>query len=419
MDEMKVKTNSSIDVMGDARSATQPEIEKDGESHGRSPRPARGAAKGEAARPSDAEVIYPVPLVLAYGTRNLGRVLAGEATWTDVEADGCRYAVLEVERVGQIYCRFRPAKWNMRDIESRNQQMTKSGAEIIEHLGPGALKTMVAVSRLMFEKAVRDEGDEKHEAVLGLREVAVAAGYRANNRTRCIERGTLERVRLDLEALKRIWIDAATEPASRAEKRAPIDREWALPFLSTFDACRWGSGPGGTRVPRAYRTALSYTWEEAPFDRSHIAQIPAGFVDLDPVREGQAIKIAWHYLMRFRERMSRTGNKQETVRIRDLCAQAGIDPGDKKNQGRFLKRLEAWHARLRDLGVIGAYNRVAPEGAGPAVVFARGSYVVERPPGIRRAYDAARDNARQDAAARRGAARAGGRARGEGRREVA
>jgi hypothetical protein len=265
----------------------------------------------------------------------------------------------------------------------------------------------------MHEKA--EMGDIGYEAELGLREIAVAAGYRANRRTRCIERATLDRVAADLRALRGIEVQAAAQPASRADKQALIEREWVEPYLGQLQVWREGVGPKGTSVARTYAASPGEMWGETLFDRAYVAQVPAGILELDPAREGQAVEIAWYYLMRFRERRARTGNKQEIVRIRDLCAQAGIDPGNEKNRGRFLAGLDSWQARLRDLGVIGAYARIAPEGAGPAVVFARGSYVVERPAAIRRAYDAARDNARRDAAARRGAARARGRRQGRGK----
>jgi hypothetical protein len=144
---------------------------------------------------------------------------------------------------------------------------------------------------------------------------------------------------------------------------------------------------GAGSIPYECDILIGRNWAQA-LQEGFKAQIAPGILQLDAGREGQAICLAWYYLTQFRYQMRKP---KESPTVHDLCDRARITI-DTRNLSRFLSRLDSWHARLFEVGVIGRWTR---ENSGvlredlvpPRTILEQARYHVAPPPPIAEEYE--------------------------------
>lgn len=314
------------------------------------------------------ETLFPVANILNQGTRIVGLLVSGAAdNWTTDANRNAKMAQMDGKSVGMI------------DLSSVGGE--DEAARIIDALDPRTLKTMVAITRLIFE---RTKGQPINvPATVTIREVAVAAGYKPST-NRYIDPKILRRLAADLNALTKIQTFAADGPYDPKTKRAPSG--WIAPLLNITAIHVEQDGFYGEKLAYEFDAMLGRPYAEAIKERYDVVQIAPAFLQLNPAEDEQAIRLAWYYLTGFRYRMTKA-TTASLIPIRRLCDDARLKV-DTVNLSRFLGRLEGWHKRLHELGVIGDYERVdgPAANAAPRKIFAEGAYRVEPPPAILTAY---------------------------------
>jgi hypothetical protein len=316
------------------------------------------------------------PNLLNDGTRKLGALVAGTGVW-EIDSNLHAYVgTVRGARVGRIVFRSDTERAEVNHLTAL--------------LSPRTLQTLVAISTLLYE---RTRGQPLNQvARLTVREIADASRY-TPTKNRTIDPEILRRIGADLRALTRIETFAADGAYDPKRKRAPSG--WVAPLL-VISAVHIGQEGmfEGEPLPYEFDAMLGRNWAAAVKERFDVVQIAPGFMELDPgPREEQAIKLAWFYLTDFRYQM-KSPKPTRTFQIAPLCGSANITP-EKANLGRFLGRLEGWHARLHELGIIGAYRRnpafdsakgAAGSDEAPREIFERGTYTVTPPAAILEAY---------------------------------
>jgi hypothetical protein len=337
------------------------------------PEPPRPAARPHSTRkvtvPWSKTSLYRVPNVHNHGTRHLGRTVAGAVA-------------LEVAPSGE-------AQALIGGVPAATIDLTDPGeglARLQRLLNPRAIKTLVATSRLIWEKA---NGQPHNRAVpLTVPEIAIAMGY-TRGKDRKLDREVTYGVARDLIILSKVHTWAA-EGTWNTKTHAYAAGQLTPMLIITAIRFDEADPETGMRVAYEFDGMLGSNWAEA-MRRGDVVQIPPGFLKLS---EGGEILLGWFYITQFRYQMTkqRTG---VTRTIRALCEEAGIDPGRSDHRGRFLQRLHRWHERLQQHGVIGGYERRPPIEAdlAPSVIFQQGEYMATPPPALLTAYQEERDKA--------------------------
>jgi hypothetical protein len=330
--------------------------------------------------PWEDDTLYPVPNVQNRGTRNLADIISGAAEWIDDPArDESILAVLDGKSIGRID--LTPGR--------RGEAERKLTALV----SPRTIKTMVATSRLIFERTNRLPFNKA--ATLSVGEVARAMGYEPGN-DRGIKPEILHRIGHDLRVLSRVLTWAADGPYDRKTQSRTSD--WIAPLIIISAVHIEQQTATGATVPYEFDAMLGRNWAQA-FAETDLLQVAPGFMQLE---EGNAIRLGWYYLTEFRYRM--TDKKAGITRtIRSLCQEARIDPGEPKHRGRFLQRFEKWHDELQRQGVIGSHRRtpMLETDCPPSEVYAKGEYIVRPPKPILEAYAATRAKAQERQAKQR------------------
>ena len=316
--------------------------------------------------PWDPDTLYPTPNLQGNGTRNLGRIASGDVAWTyDPNGAGSMLALVGESAIGRV------------DLSpGREGDALKS---ILEHVAsPRALKTIVGVSRLVWEKTERKPLNRIATVTLG--ELARAAGYEPGP-DRNVKAEIRQRLGKELRALCAITTWASDGPYDKKTRKRPM--EWVAPLLSIsavlLEQLTADEGP----VPVELDVMLGRNWAAA-YSATDLVQIAPGFMKL---HDDNVIRLGWFYQTEFRYRMTAARTTVKRT-ISSLCEEAVIDPGETKHRGRFLERLDKWHAELLDLNVIGAYGRTPSMGSDttPGAAWARGMYTVRPPKSIMEAY---------------------------------
>jgi len=328
----------------------------------RSPRPSNRKIN----RPWTAESLYLMPNNGNHGTRNLGLMASNRDLWVSAPTGGYQ-ALINGAIVGMV---------ELTD-ERALQQLTNT-------LSPRTMQTMVAITRLLWEKSSHKPLNFVATCTLG--EIARAMGYKAG-RGRKIDPEIRLGISHDIRALTQIKSYGADGAYDKRTRRWPSG--WLAPLLS-MSAVHVQTDLLGENVPYEFDLMLGRNWAET-LEHYDVIQVAPGFLEL---KEDAPIKLGWFYTTAFRDRMTKS---KSTVRrsITTLCDEARIDPGSVKHRGRFLDRLDNWHDQLQRQGVIGSYDR-RPGGdtsAAPSEVFTRGEYAVTPPAAIRKAYDEPRQKA--------------------------
>jgi len=317
--------------------------------------------------------LYPAPNLQGNGTRNLGRTVSGDVIWSDDQSgSGGMLALVGDQQIARVD--LTPG----REGEALRSILTQV-------MSPRTLKTMVGISRLVWERTDRKPLNRGVTVRLG--ELARAAGYVPGD-DRHIKVEIRHRLGLELRALCSISTWAADGPydtKARMHKGAWAAKLLYIPAIH-LDQLTADSGP----IPDELDVMLGRNWAEA-YANTDLVQIAPGFMKL---HDENVIRLGWYYQTEFRYRMTKQRVTVERS-IRSLCAEAGIDTGESKHRGRFLERLDKWHAELLVAGVIGGHRR-APgigEDVPPGEVFARGEYMVRPPTPILEAYKDARAKA--------------------------
>jgi hypothetical protein len=319
---------------------------------------------------------FPMPNLQNHGTRNLATVLSGDAQWVaDPARAQSRLAIVQGQPIGQID--FTP------ECEAGERAL-------LDHLSPGAIKAMVATSRLIFERT--NHMPLNQGVTLRVGEIARAMGYRVD-RSRHIDPAILRRVAGYVHVLSRTRTWAADGPYDPKTQRW-TSSGWVAPLIA-IGAVHVAQLALDDSLPLPYEfdAMLGRNWAQALMD-SDLLQLAPGFMELT---EENAIRLGWYYLTEFRYRMTKR-EPGTTRKVPALCAEARIDPGLPKHRGRFLERLEKWHEMLADVGVTGPYQRApsaaevknAPNRWTPAKLYAEAEYHVSPPPAILEAYSNAR-----------------------------
>jgi hypothetical protein len=331
--------------------------------------------------PWEPNTLYPAPNLQGNGTRNLGRAAAGDVTWQEDQNGGSTMLALIG---GQAVARV--------DLTpGREGEALRD--DLMRVMSPRALKTMVGISRLIWEKTGRKPVNQVATVTLG--ELARAAGYEPGA-DRHIKADIRHRLGRELRALCSITTWAANGPYDKRTRSSP--KEWVAPLLIIpavhLEQLKTEDGP----IPVEIDVMLGRNWATA-YSNTDLVQIAPGFMKL---HDDNVIRLGWYYQTEFRYRM--TAQRVTVTRsIRSLCTEAGIDTGKAHDRGRFLGRLDKWHTELLEAGVIGAYRRApATQGdAPPSQVFARGEYSVRPPDPILEAYKDVRAKAAKRPAKRK------------------
>jgi hypothetical protein len=319
--------------------------------------------------------LYEMPNIQNHGTRNLGLTVAGVADVREGR-DGAPQAFVN----GQVAAVF--------DLGAE-----EGFTELVRHLNPRTIKTMIAVSQLIWEKT--DHQPLLRAANLRTSEVAQAAGYKPS-RNRQLDPDIILNVARDLRTLSAVRTWAADGTWDKKTRTRPGG--WMAYLLSISAIHQQPDPDSGVMLPYEFDALMGRNWAEAA-NRYQMVQVPPGFMNL----EGPEILLGFYYVIGFRYRMTkdRTGI---TRPITTICAEAGIDPGDSKHRARFLGRLERWHKRLAAEGVIGHYERRPAFVAGraehgaemsPGDIFDQGEYAVTPPRPVIDAYAKPRTKAAQ------------------------
>ncbi len=327
----------------------------------------------------DIDSLLQVPNIQGHGTRHLGQVIAGGAEW---EHDANRQAMLasiDGSPVGMI------------DLTAGD----KAGAErLIGALGPRALQTVVATSKLVYEKT---KGMPINQvATLDVREVATALRKKPD-RWRKIDPDTLRRIGADLRAASRIQTWGADGPWD--PKRHSARSGWVAPILHITAVHIEQLSLDGEAIPYEFDVLLGRNWATAIKEQYDVMQIAPGFMELDPSTENQVIRLAWYYCTEFRYAM-RKGRKKSPSSIPEIIRLARLE-WDTNNLKRSLTRLDKAHHRLAELQIIGTFARTPAFGVEddnrtgwpPRKVYEQGAYQVEPPAAILQAYDEQRQKA--------------------------
>lgn len=322
-------------------------------------------------RPWPDGTLFPTPNLQNNGTRNLANALSGGVAWTIGQSGA---AELLAVRGGQPICRI--------DLTPGTEAAERA---LLEALGPRAIKTMVATSRLIYEKTNR--APINRGTTLSVAEVARAMGYEPGpNRT--IKPEILQHIGADLRALSKIMTYAADGPWDPKRKSRPSS--WVAPLIVVGAVHVTQEGPDGTLLPYEFDVMLGRNWAQA-FAQTDLLQVAPNFMELD---EPNTIRLAWFYLTEFRYAMTKA-KAGLSRKIPALCDAAGIDPGTATHRGRFLVRLEGWHGELQKQGVIGFYRRTPglDTDRSPSEIFAEAEYLVRPPQSILDVYSAPREKA--------------------------
>jgi hypothetical protein len=316
--------------------------------------------------------LFPMPNIQNHGTRNLVRTISGSVEWIDDPANAAwKLAVVNGQPIGRI------------DLTPGGRGLAER--ELTALVGPKAIKTMVATSRLIFERTNRQPLNKPVTLTVG--EVARAAGYEPGQ-DRGIKPEILLRIGHELRALTRIMTWAADGPYDRKTGTRPS--AWIAPLISITAVHVEQNTSDGRMVPYEFDAMLGRNWAQA-FANTDLLQVAAGFMELD---EDNTIRLGWYYLTEFRYQM--TSKKVGVTRkIAALCEAARIDTGQPKHRGRFLDRLEKWHDDLQRHGVIGFHRRSPGLDTDhpPSQLFSEGEYFVRPPAPILEAYAAPREKA--------------------------
>ena len=329
----------------------------------------RRASTRKIVPPWDSESLYPAPNVHNHGTRNLARAVSGTALWRNDPESRSLSALVGGEPVAMI------------DLSPGQEE----GAlrRILEQVvSPRTIKTMVAVSRLVYERTDRKPVNQGCDVTLG--ELARAAGYTAGD-DRKVSTEIRLRIAQELRALCAVKTWATDREYNKKTRRRA--GSWVAPLLIIsgvhLEELEDTEGP----VPTEIGVMLGRNWANA-YASTDLVQIPAGFMRL---RDDNVIRLGWYYATEFRYRMTSKRVALERS-IRSLCHEAGIDPGGSAHRGRFLDRLERWHTELREKRVIGSHQRGPSIGTdlSPGEIFERGTYAVRPPDDVLDAYAPAR-----------------------------
>jgi hypothetical protein len=317
--------------------------------------------------PFSADSLYLIPNIQNHGTRHLGLMATGAAIWMDGPQGGVKLAQINDATIGMI------------EIGVGGDD---EAGKIIEALGAVTLQAMVAISKLIFEKT---KGAPVNQAVtLTIREIA-AAMERKPDKSRHIDSETLRRIGEATRPLTRILTWGA-DGKWDTKKHAYSSSGWMAPFLSITAIHAKQTTLDGDFYPYEFDAMLGRNWAEALRDRYDLIQLVPGFMKLNPSTEAQAIKLAWFYITDFRYRATK-GPRKQPLGIERLCMDARIEV-DKVNLSRFLTRLDGWHKRIQDLGIIGGYQRTPSPSTNwaPRQIFAEGTYQIEPPTALVSAY---------------------------------
>jgi len=303
----------------------------------------------------------PAPNVHNHGTRNLASSISGGASWETDPTGG--YAV--VATLGNR---------TIARVDLTPGQEASSMLALMSRVGsPSAIKTMVAASRLVWEKTGRMPF--QHAATIGIGELARAAGYEAGD-GRNIDPEIRRRIVQELRALTLVETWATDSPYDKKTRRRK--GEWVAPLLVVTAAYREILHAEDGPVPTEIDIMLGRNWATA-YAETDLVQIPAGFMKL---HDDSVIRLAWYYVMAFRYRMMKPSMVIERP-IRLLCSEAEIETGQARDRGRFLERLDKWHGLLVEHRIIGSYHRTPSIGTKdepcperPSTVFEQGTYTV-------------------------------------------
>jgi hypothetical protein len=304
--------------------------------------------------------LYEMPNVQNHGTRNLGVIVGGGAR-VELAPNGDAHAVVNGKVAGMI--------------ELSDE---RGFAQLAQALSPRAVQTMVAVSRLIWEKTGHQPLNRA--ALLSVGEVARAMGYEPGA-DRAINPEIMRNVARDLVHLSKIQTWAADGPFDRKARTHATG--WVAPLLVISAVHIKRDTETGEALPYEFDAMLGRNWAEAAAHYD-MMQVPPGFMDLE---EDQEILLGWFYLTAFRYRMTKA-RSGVTRSIVTICEESGISPGGSKHRGRFLDRLGRWHSRLVETQVIGSYERRPALDANlpPGEIFAKGEYAVTAPVVLLQAY---------------------------------
>lgn len=335
---------------------------------GGTPNPAaqkRRASTKKIVLPWDSGTLYPAPNIQNHGTRNLARAVSRTSLWRNGPEQGSLFALVGDEQVATI------------DLSPGQEE--NALREILEQVvSPRTIKTMIAVSRLIWERTNRKPINQGCDVTLG--ELARAAGYTAGE-DRKVSPEIRLRIAQELRALCAVRTWATDGEYNKKTRRRP--GAWVAPLLIIsgvhLEELEDTEGP----VPTEIGIMLGRNWAQA-YEKTDLIQIPAGFMQL---HDDSVIRLGWYYVTEFRYRM--TSRRVAIERsIKSLCDEAGIDSGGSTHRGRFLDRLERWHTELREKGVISWHQRSPGSDAdqSPGAIFEGGTYSVRPPKDVAEAY---------------------------------
>lgn len=350
-------------------------------------KPPPGAFRGTAVRrrkstrktvlPHSPDGLYQMANLRNHGTRNLGQVGLGVPDWR-LRPDGAAL----VGHVNNVPVGM---------IEFDDGDLSPDQARrLVEALGPRTLKTMIGVSKLIYELARGKPLYAPHTVTLRL--IALAAGLRPDKH-RGFAPETLEAIAADLKACTKILTYGA--PDAPDKKTGRTASGWIAPLLTIPAIKARPSDP----LEGEFDVLLGKNWAAAMLARFDVVQIPPGLLQLHSNNDAQVLKLGWYYTTLFRERMTRGPGRPPTVRG---VARAACLDVDEDHMSRWLVRFTGWHARLVQLGVIGSYTITPPDGnPAPGEVFAQATVAVTAPEAIALVYDGPRRRAQERRAPRR------------------
>ncbi|MEK7217189.1 MAG: hypothetical protein AAB289_16520, partial [Chloroflexota bacterium] len=212
-----------------------------------------------------------VPNIYNHGTRVMGQLVAGAGDWSRAQGQNALVATLDGRNlVGMI------------DLTYGED----AARRVIDALRPRALKTLVAVSRLLYE---RTHGQPLNtSATLNVREIALATGHNPDG-WRKISPEVLTAISSDLRALSQIMTYAADGEFDPKHRRHPSG--WIAPLLQiTAVHVAHPLADGDTSVYE-FDAMLGRNWVQAMKERFGVVQIPPGFMQLND----QETLLAWWY----------------------------------------------------------------------------------------------------------------------------